>query len=51
MASGLNIYLSLYKHLLTNDAKELTPYRFEFEPNANQIRKDHIWQDLNNSGL
>jgi hypothetical protein len=28
---------------LTNEAKELTSYKFEFKPDANRIRKDFVY--------
>ncbi len=38
MSSGIQHYWSIYS-ILTNNAQELTPYRFEFKSDTNRIRK------------
>ncbi len=41
MPSEIKHFLKIY--ILTNDAQELTPDKFEFKPNANRIRKDFVF--------
>ena len=35
----------LNTHILTNDAQELTPYRFELKTDANRIRKEFVYSE------
>jgi hypothetical protein len=43
LCGGTNLSIYKDKNKLTNDAEELMPYRFQFEPNANKIRKDFVY--------
>jgi hypothetical protein len=38
MPWAIQVFVKL-QNILRNDAKELTPYKFEFQPEANKIKK------------
>ena len=38
--------LGMEEKKITNDAQELTPYRFEFKAFANRIRKDFVYTEV-----